>query len=133
MKRHIALFTQTFIIGLSLIACSSTEVNNPAAPGSTTGTGASTGTATVAFAQVQSIFEQRCNGCHSSSPTFTGFNPPAGGRDYTNPATIKADASRIRRETITSRNMPERNNITNMTDAERQLLSQWITEGANLQ
>ncbi|MBT9547002.1 MAG: hypothetical protein IV090_16550 [Candidatus Sericytochromatia bacterium] len=126
-----SLLPASLLLCTVLFACSTPQAANPITPGSNTNT--TTGTAgTVAFAQIQSIFEQRCNGCHSNSPTFTGFSPPAGSRDYTVPANIKADISKIRRETVTGQGMPERNNITQMTAAERQLLGQWISEGANL-
>jgi uncharacterized membrane protein len=134
-----SLLPASLLLCTVLFACSTPQAANPITPGSNTGsntggnTNTSTGTAgTVAFAQIQSIFEQRCNGCHSNSPTFTGFSPPAGSRDYTVPANIKADISKIRRESVTGQGMPERNNITQMTAAERQLLGQWISEGANL-
>lgn len=120
------------LLALSLSACVGTSVNGSTTTGSTT-SGSTSGGATVAFAQIQGIFEQRCNGCHTSNPTYTGFRAPADGLDFTDPQTIKSAASRIMRETVNSKSMPERNNITGMTDAERALVGQWIQQGANLQ
>jgi uncharacterized membrane protein len=88
---------------------------------------------TVAFAQIQSLVAQRCTACHSSSPTYAGVAAPAGGMDFTNPQTLKTQAFRIKQSTVTSREMPDRNNITGMTEAERTLLGQWIDQGANIQ
>ncbi len=129
----VSLLPVSLLLCTVLFACSTPQAANPITPGGNTNTPTGTvSTGSVAFTQIQSIFEQRCNGCHSNSPTFTGFSPPAGNRDYTVPANIKADISKIRRETVTGQGMPERNNITQMTAAERQLLGQWISEGANL-
>lgn len=116
------------IVG-GLSACVEQSVNGNTGTGTTPGTG--TGT-TVAFSQIQGIFAQRCNGCHSTSPSYSGFGAPAGGLDFTQPAVIKSSASRILRQTVNSQAMPQRN-ITGMTQAERTLLGQWIAQGANLQ
>lgn len=114
------LFASLLIGGLS--ACVSGSVN-----GTTTGTASG---ATVAFAQIQSIFAQRCNACHSTSPSYGGFSAPAGSLDFTQSAVIKSSASRILREAVNSTSMPDRDNITGMTDAERALVGQWIEQGA---
>lgn len=123
----LGLFASLLIGGLS--ACVGGSVN-----GTTTDNTTDTASGTpVAFAQIQSIFAQRCNACHSTSPSYGGFSAPAGSLDFTQSAVIKSSASRIQREVVNSTSMPDRNNITGMTDAERALVGQWIEQGAKVE
>ncbi|MGV3523818.1 MAG: c-type cytochrome [Candidatus Sericytochromatia bacterium] len=122
------LFAVTVLFAL-LSACQTTTPAPAAQPSP-----AASGEAgeTVAFAQIQSIVEQRCAACHSTTPTRPGFGAPPAGVNLTTPEQIKTHASRIKARAVVQKNMPT-NNLTNMTDEERVLLGQWIDQGANIE
>lgn len=109
----------------ALFACSTTIQPTLVATGSSS--------EAVPFASIQSIMTQRCTACHSSSPSYSGFSAPAGRLDLSSPAAIQAAAAQIKVETVLLKTMPDRNNITGMSDAERALLKQWIEQGAKLE
>lgn len=86
----------------------------------------------VSFAEVAPIVEQRCAACHSENPSITRFGKPAGGIALETPEQIKAQANRIKARAVQTQGMPV-SNLTNMTEAERELLGRWIDAGASLQ
>ena len=86
----------------------------------------------VSFAEVRRIIDERCTVCHSKSPTFEGFNRPPAGVVFDNLRDIQRSIRRIRTQAVTSRSMPL-GNTTEMTDAERQTLSNWMAHGAPLE
>ncbi|HEY9086215.1 MAG TPA: urate hydroxylase PuuD [Candidatus Tyrphobacter sp.] len=86
-------------------------------------------TATVSFAQVAPIFAQRCAVCHSAHPTAPGFAAAPGGVLLDTPAHIRENAVRIQEQAVETRAMPL-NNITNMTQSERDEIGAWIAQGA---
>jgi uncharacterized membrane protein len=77
--------------------------------------------------QVQTIIEARCSSCHSEMPTDELFKTPQGGVIFTDIASIKQWAPRIKARAIDSKDMPFMNK-TNMTDEERLTLSRWISQ-----
>jgi uncharacterized membrane protein len=81
----------------------------------------------VAFADVQAIVEARCAGCHSAEPTLV--DSPPNGVTFDTPAEIAAQADAIRRLAVSTNAMPP-GNVTEMTEAERELLGAWIAQGA---
>lgn len=83
----------------------------------------------VSFAQVQPIISERCAVCHSATPSYAGFNAPPLNVIMDTPAQIKALIPRIQAQAITTTAMPL-GNITQMTPQERDLLGQWIAQGA---
>jgi uncharacterized membrane protein len=83
----------------------------------------------VAFAQVQQIVATRCAGCHASEPTFDGFDAPPAGVIFDTPAQIRKEAQRIYAQAVATEAMPI-GNITEMTEAERQVLAAWHAAGA---
>ena len=85
--------------------------------------------ATVGFAEVSAIVEQRCASCHSLSPTEDGFSSPPAGVVLEAPAQIAARADDIRR-VVSTKAMPI-GNITGMTSEERALVIAWVTQGAS--
>jgi uncharacterized membrane protein len=89
-----------------------------------------TASATVAFARVQPIVEQRCAFCHSAHPRSPDFTTAPQGIVFDTPAEIAARASAIDQVAVQSKTMPL-GNVTHMTDAERELLGAWISQGAN--
>jgi uncharacterized membrane protein len=85
--------------------------------------------ATVPFATVARIVDQRCAACHSVHPTLVSTAPL--GLTLDTPAEIQRYAPDIRDLAVTSKTMPL-GNATHMTDAERQTLGQWIAQGAKI-
>jgi uncharacterized membrane protein len=83
----------------------------------------------VAFAQVQQIVSTRCAGCHASEPTFDGFDAPPAGVIFDTPDQIQKEAQRIYAQAVATEAMPI-GNITEMTEAERQVLAAWHAAGA---
>ena len=71
------------------------------------------------LATVQAIINQRCIGCHSMSPG------PAGFVNLRSEAEIRNAADKIYQVTVLSQVMPP-DNVTGMTDAERNLIERWI-------
>jgi uncharacterized membrane protein len=85
--------------------------------------------ATVTFAQVQHVIDQRCTACHSSHPTRVSVAP--GGITLDTAAQIKAQAVLIRQQAVLTKNMPL-GNVTGMTQAERDLVGRWLAQGAKI-
>lgn len=73
------------------------------------------------------VVQDRCVGCHSSSPRIPGFNPAPLGIKYDTTAQVKADASRIN-AVVQAGTMPYAN-MTGMTDAERAIINTWVSAG----
>jgi uncharacterized membrane protein len=90
------------------------------------------GTAAVPFAQVAAIVEQRCAVCHSMSPTNPSFSSAPAGIMFDTPEEIQARAAAIDEQAVRTRAMPL-GNVTEMTDAERELLGRWIAQGAKVE
>jgi uncharacterized membrane protein len=83
----------------------------------------------VSFAAVQAVINHRCVACHSAHPTDDTFSIAPAGVMFDTPEQIVAMAARINERAFVSRTMPF-NNKTGITDAERDLLGRWYTEGA---
>jgi uncharacterized membrane protein len=83
----------------------------------------------VDFARVQTIVEQRCTPCHSDNPTDESFTTAPLGVTFDTPDEIAAQADAIEDQAVRSRAMPL-GNTTGMTDEERELLGDWIDQGA---
>jgi uncharacterized membrane protein len=86
----------------------------------------------VPFAQVAAIVEQRCAVCHSMSPTNPSFSSAPAGIMFDTPEQIRARAAAIDEQAVRTRAMPL-GNVTEMTDAERELLGRWIAQGAKVE
>jgi uncharacterized membrane protein len=87
------------------------------------------GTSAVPFAQVKGIVQQRCTACHSAQPTKVDTAPL--GIELDTPAEIKARADAIRQQAVETHAMPL-GNVTGMTQAERDLVGQWIAQEAKI-
>jgi uncharacterized membrane protein len=87
--------------------------------------------ANVAFSQVRAILDQRCIACHAAQPKQEGFAQPPKGVVLETPEQVAANAARIA-ETVGSRYMPI-GNLTQMTDAERAVVTAWFAQGAHTQ
>ncbi len=88
--------------------------------------------AAVAFSAVRDIVTQRCQSCHSATPTEKMFPAAPAGVMFDTPEQIKAMSLRIRERSVVQKTMPFLNR-TAMTDPERQTLGRWIDQGAKTQ
>ncbi len=134
-----------FMVGVAsfflFVACSdpastpNTSTPSAEAPASTapatSETPADSGELTIQFAEVAPIIAQRCAACHANEPSITRFGRPAGGVLFETPEQIKAKAPRIKARAVDTQSMPT-GNLTEITDAERELLGKWIEQGANI-
>jgi uncharacterized membrane protein len=82
----------------------------------------------VEFAQVQAVIQQRCAVCHSARPTQPGFVSAPKGVLLDTAEHIGAQTQQIAQQ-IRSRTMPI-GNLTHMSEAERELVLNWIARGA---
>jgi uncharacterized membrane protein len=87
------------------------------------------GSATVQFATVQRIVDQRCTACHSQRPTLVDQAPL--GLKLDTPQEIQRYAPDVKGMAVDSTAMPL-GNVTKMTKEERQLLGRWIDQGAKI-
>ncbi|MCA9836059.1 MAG: hypothetical protein KC422_04070, partial [Trueperaceae bacterium] len=78
------------------------------------------------------IMQNRCVSCHSEHPTDELFTTPPKGVLFNTPEQIAAQADLIYKNAVVSPYMPL-GNKTGMLDEERELLGQWITQGANIE
>ena len=95
-------------------------------------TKSASGAPAIAFAQAQQVIDARCLPCHSMQPTQPGFSAPPSGIVFDTPQQIHDQAALIRQLAVSSKVMPL-GNATKMTQAERDLLGQWIAGGAKIQ
>ncbi|MBP7437857.1 MAG: hypothetical protein KBA16_09075, partial [Bacteroidia bacterium] len=84
------------------------------------------------FSQVAPIFQERCISCHSAKPTDDVQKIAPNGVMFDTPDQIKKMADRILVRAVQTHTMPQANK-TGMTEAERQLIGDWINQGASLQ
>ncbi len=71
----------------------------------------------MTFAQLKTVLDARCVGCHAAQPTQAGFAQPPKGVVLETPEQIGQHAAKIA-ETVGNRYMPI-GNLTQMTDDER--------------
>jgi uncharacterized membrane protein len=83
----------------------------------------------VTFADVAHIVDARCHTCHAARPTYPGFAQAPKGVKFDTSAQIALQSKQIMTQAVTTRAMPL-NNITHITDAERQVIASWIAGGA---
>jgi len=81
----------------------------------------------VSIAQVQTIIETRCSSCHSIQNTDDIFTVAQGGVVFTDAASIRQWAPRIKARVIDAKDMPFMNK-TQMTDEERTQLAIWLKQ-----
>lgn len=85
----------------------------------------------VSFKEIYPIIQSRCIQCHSASPTDKIFTVAPNGIMYDKPEDIKRLSDKILQRAVITKNMPQ-NNITNMTEDERDLIRCWIEQGSNI-
>jgi uncharacterized membrane protein len=98
------------------------------APRASTHTVASTDDAPARFAKVQAILQQRCVACHALQPSFAGFSAPPKGVMLDTPEHILTHTAAMQTQ-LATRVMPV-GNLTQMTEAERSEVLQWLGDGA---
>jgi uncharacterized membrane protein len=91
--------------------------------------GIQTAQASVSFSQVQPMIAQRCQPCHSATPTQPGFVAAPQGITFDTPDQIVSRAQQIYQQAVVTKNMPF-GNLTNITQAERDTLGAWVQSGA---
>ncbi len=75
--------------------------------------------------EVRRIVRERCQSCHSDTPSQPGFVSPPLGVMYDKLDEIIAQAPRIKAQAVDARLMPP-GNLTGMTEHERGVLGAWI-------
>lgn len=90
------------------------------------------GARTVEFGEVRAVIAQRCVTCHSARPTDDDFREPPQGFVLDTPDQIRRQAQKINARVVLTQTMPPANK-TAMTDDERQLVADWIAQGARIQ
>ena len=85
----------------------------------------------ITIAEVNAIFQQRCNSCHSSKPTDDVFTVPPNGVVYDKPQDMVNMKEKILQRVVVTKTMPQ-NNKTGMTEEERTLIRCWIEQGASI-
>ncbi|UTW07662.1 urate hydroxylase PuuD [Pseudomonas benzenivorans] len=85
----------------------------------------------AAFTKVNSVIQERCTVCHSASPSSPMFSSAPAGLMLDTPQQIQQQAAKIHAQTVASQVMPL-GNITQMTQAERDLIGAWIAKGAQI-
>lgn len=88
------------------------------------------GAANVDTARALTILQSRCVGCHAEKPTFTGIVAPPAGVRLDHPDEIRRNAARALPQ-VQNRVMPL-GNLTQMTDEERKVMTDWLSAGAPL-
>ena len=82
------------------------------------------------FTQVQHVIKERCVECHSATPTSNMFATAPAGVMLDTAEEIQTNAPRIQAQ-VQTRVMPL-GNLTKMTDEERALVVDWVSNGAKI-
>ncbi|MEO5617810.1 MAG: urate hydroxylase PuuD [Candidatus Eisenbacteria bacterium] len=85
----------------------------------------------VAYAEVQTILEQRCLTCHAAKPTHPAFPVPPSGIILEDPRRVRELAARLLVRVVHTQTMPL-GNLTAMTEAERVRIGAWVAQGAKI-
>jgi uncharacterized membrane protein len=88
------------------------------------------GTGSASFADVEHVVQRRCQTCHAAKPTFAGISEAPKGIMLDSPSRIAALAPQIYQQAVVTRAMPL-NNLTDITEAERQTIARWVRAGAS--
>ncbi len=91
--------------------------------------GLASGAPAAQFGAVRELIHERCSGCHRAVPTHPAFPAPPAGVVLETDSEIIAEAARIHQQTVVTRAMPI-GNLTNISEAERELIDRWYRDGA---
>jgi|GEM_PF-1689629 uncharacterized membrane protein len=115
-----------FLLAGTLTACGGSQDDNDSSTGMTD---AQSGAINVDVALVEEIIDNRCTTCHSATPSDDMFRVAPGNVMFDNFADVQRYAHRIRARSVDSKNMPFMNK-TQMTEAERIIIGDWVKAGA---
>ena len=76
-------------------------------------------------ASVVDVVISRCSMCHAAEPVWEGIGTAPKGVRLDTPSQIQLNKSEIYMQSVLTRAMPP-NNLTEITDAERRILKQWV-------
>jgi uncharacterized membrane protein len=85
--------------------------------------------APVAFSSVEPLFKKHCVGCHAAAPTDESQKTAPNGVMFETPEQIKRMTDKILVRVVQTHSMPQ-GNKTGMTEEERALIGEWISQGA---
>ena len=85
----------------------------------------------VAFTEIKTIFQKRCESCHSSHPTDDVQKIAPNGIIFDTPKQIAKHSERIMFRVVQTKTMPQ-GNKTGITDSEREMIGRWIGQGAKV-
>jgi len=85
----------------------------------------------IKFNEIQNIIKYRCGTCHAKYPTFEGIEAPPKGVVYDTAQDIITNVKLIKAQAIDAQIMPP-NNLTGITNNERETIRIWIEQGANI-
>jgi uncharacterized membrane protein len=85
----------------------------------------------VSIKQITTIFENRCNSCHSANPTDELWVAAPNGVMFDEPQQIVVMKDQIMTRAVLTETMPQ-GNKTQMTDDERDQIRRWILQGTPL-
>jgi uncharacterized membrane protein len=122
VSRHAGRASPLPLVAAALLLLAAVAIVAPRA-------GLASAAASPQFVAVRTVIEERCKSCHSASPTHPAFPAPPAGLVLDSDAAILAEAARIHQQTVVTRVMPI-GNLTNITDAERELIDRWYRSGA---
>jgi uncharacterized membrane protein len=86
--------------------------------------------APVRFAMVEEIVTSRCSMCHAGEPVWDGLATAPKGVRLDSAEAIARHAREIGLQAVATHAMPPGGNITEISDADRQVLADWIKAGA---
>ena len=78
------------------------------------------------------IVQKRCTPCHAKKPTYEGFSVAQAGIHLETPEQIKDQAANIMKNVVQTNYMPL-GNLTQITEAERKILGEWVRSGGQIQ
>ena len=87
--------------------------------------------AKIEYTEIQTIMNNRCTQCHSSAPTDDKWTTAPNGVMFDNAETVKNMSEKIMLRAVQTKTMPQ-GNKTGMLDEEREVLKNWILQGANI-
>ena len=85
----------------------------------------------ITFTEVNNIIKYRCGVCHAKNPTFEGIETAPKGVIYDTAKDIIKNIKKIKEQAIDSNVMPP-NNLTGITQIEREKIRLWIEQGTNI-
>ena len=85
----------------------------------------------ASFAEVNNIIQLRCIQCHSATPTDSQWKKAPNGVMLDTSEQIVALSDKIMIRAVRTNSMPQ-GNKTNMTEEEREVIKNWILQGATL-